>query len=711
MASRGTLGEQLDRARRRRFVGRRAELELFAAALSAPAPPFTVLHVYGPGGVGKTALLQQLAEVATGAGARAVRLDARHYEPSPAGLLGGLRHALDLPDGESPIEALAGHEQAVLLVDTYEAAVAVDDWVREELLPALPAGVLVVLAGREPPTAGWRADPGWAELLRVISLRNLPPEDSRAFLRAAGVPEALHAGALAFSHGHPLALSLLVDVLAQQDCPEAAELAGDPHVVRVLVERFTATVASPQHRQALETCALVRAMTESVLRIALQIDDAGELFMWLRTLSFVEESAYGLTLHDLARDVLDSDLRWRDPARYEQLRHRLHEHLVRQIQDSTGELQQRLMLDGLFLHRMSPALRGAYDWDGVGKARVEAAGAGDRAEIVAMVRRHEGEQAAGWAEFWFDRQPAAFSAFRGPGGALLGFCCYLPLHDIAAADRDADPGTRAAWTFVQGSCPTRPGEHVTLLRFIMDAEVYQRPSPAFNLRAAVTGRNWICNPRLAWDVLVAQEPYPLQEELAYLDYHRAPEADFTVGNRRFTAHVHDWRRRPAGEWFTLMDQRGASRAVVTPEPGEDAPVLVLSQPEFEESVRAALREVSRPALLAGNPLLRSRLVLLASNDTASAGSPEVLASLVRAAVESLRGDLRDEKLYRALDRTYLRPAMTQERAAEVLGLPFSTYRRHLSQGVGRIVSLLWHDEVYPDSRMVEGESSSSRPVD
>lgn len=53
-----------------------------------------------------------------------------------------------------------------------------------------------------------------------------------------------------------------------------------------------------------------------------------------------------------------------------------------------------------------------------------------------------------------------------------------------------------------------------------------------------------------------------------------------------------------------MDQR---RAAVTSEPG--ATVLVLSQPEFEESVRAALRGLSRPAMLAGNPLLSPTLVL------------------------------------------------------------------------------------------------------
>ncbi len=42
----------------------------------------------------------------------------------------------------------------------------------------------------------------------------------------------------------------------------------------------------------------------------------------------------------------------------------------------------------------------------------------------------------------------------------------------------------------------------------------------------------------------------------------------------------------------------------------------------------------------------------------------------------------------------MRPAATQERAAAALGLPFSTYRRHLTQGVDRVVAWLWDQEVY-----------------
>jgi hypothetical protein len=72
----------------------------------------------------------------------------------------------------------------------------------------------------------------------------------------------------------------------------------------------------------------------------------------------------------------------------------------------------------------------------------------------------------------------------------------------------------------------------------------------------------------------------------------------------------------------------------------------------------------------------------------------VLASMLLAAVDVLRRHPRDDKLLRAVERTYVRPAPNQEAAAEVLGLPFSTYRRHLSQGVQRVVACLWDHELY-----------------
>ncbi len=92
-----------------------------------------------------------------------------------------------------------------------------DGWLRESFLPQLPAQSIVVIAGRQAPGAAWRTDPGWSDLVRIVSLRNLPPDDSRAYLRVRAVPAAGHESALAFTHGHPLALALVADLLARGD--------------------------------------------------------------------------------------------------------------------------------------------------------------------------------------------------------------------------------------------------------------------------------------------------------------------------------------------------------------------------------------------------------------------------------------------------------------------------------------------------------------
>ena len=114
----------------------------------------------------------------------------------------------------------------------------------------------------------------------------------------------------------------------------------------------------------------------------------------------------------------------------------------------------------------------------------------------------------------------------------------------------------------------------------------------------------------------------------------------------------------------------------------------LSRGAFESEVREALRSWRRPDLLATNPLTGSRLV-------AQSAEPDPVAALravLQGALDELGQDPRESKSHRALLATYLGGAPTQEAAAERLGLPFSTYRRHLAQGLAVLGSLLWWQE-------------------
>ena len=90
------LADRLELARRGRFVGRAAELELFYAALKAAEPPYAALYIHGPGGIGKTTLLREYARIAAACGRPVISLDGREIDPTPTGFLLALSQSLGL---------------------------------------------------------------------------------------------------------------------------------------------------------------------------------------------------------------------------------------------------------------------------------------------------------------------------------------------------------------------------------------------------------------------------------------------------------------------------------------------------------------------------------------------------------------------------------------------------------------------------------------
>jgi hypothetical protein len=687
------LADRLAAARRGRFVGREAELELFRSALLAAESPFAVLYLYGPGGVGKTTLLREYARIAVECGRPLALLDGRNLDPSPPGFLVALRLALGLAENDRSSTPPDWPSDGVLLIDTYETLAPLDTWLRETLLPQLPGHSLVIVAGRNPPVSAWRTDIDWAGLTHILPLRNLRPEESQTYLAVRGVPASRHQDVLSFTHGHPLALSLVADILSQNTPGTPFSFQIEPDVVRVLLERFVQDIPSPDHRLALQVCTLAWATTEALLAEALDIDEAPAIFEWLRQLSFIEQGPQGLFPHDLARDVLEADFRWRNPEGYWQLNERLTRLLHARLLQAGDVEQQRIWFDLLYLARHNPFMKPYFDWSTFHSTYAEPASAEDAAAIVAMVQTHEGAASAEIARYWLRRQPQTFKIYRNIGGELIGFMAHLNLHQAAPEDLAADPAVAAALNFVERYGPARPGEEMVHLRFWMERDAYQAPSPAINLTAINSTIAWTTRPKLAWNFITTADPEFLRPHFAVINMRRSPEADFEVGGRRYGVFSHDWRVEPVSAWLQIKAERypQTDLTLAELEAALPPPLLVLSQPEFEEAVRQALRDYTRPDLLAANPLLRSRLIVEAAEPPAS---PATLQSLLRQAAASLTGNPKDEKLYRAIYHTYLEPAPTQEQAAELLDLPFNTYRYHLVNGLKRIIEWLWQRELH-----------------
>jgi hypothetical protein len=681
-----TLADRLSQARARSFVGREPELDRFRRLLAAGDGPAVVV-VHGPAGIGKSTLLRRFAALcAETEGVTCRLIDARDLPPALEALEGRLSGLLD----EEP----AG--RSVVLIDAYERLADLDAVVRDHLAPRLPADTLLVLAGQQPPSLGWRTDAGWASLLHAWRLGNLTPDQCHAYLDGRGVPRALQDPAVAFTHGHPLALALVGEVIKEKGTFAPAESAD---VVRVLIDRLMEAVPTPLQGAALEAAAQVRVVTEPLLGALLDLPTGvaaplgevtvSELFGWLRTLPFAESGLSGLYLHDLVREVLARDLRWRQPDLYATYHDRARAHYLTRLEGQDAAGQAAALLDLIYLH---PDLRAFLQPpDEAAGLRLDALRSEDVESVVAAVRRHEGADSAALAGLWLAKAPQSWRVVRRGDGQADGAVCLLPITD--RSDDGGDPALGAARRQLVHHPPLRPGEVVTLIRFWLAHDSYQAVSPVQSLIATEFARHFLTTAGLAVTILPFAQPEDWEAFCSYADQTRAPDADFGVGDRTYRAYVHDWRTVPPAAWVARLSRMEIG-APPGASPAAGAATLVLGEHDFAAAVRQALRDYTRPDRLRANPLLRCRVVTARVSD--GSGPPDqvaVLQGLLKDAAETLAAVPADRRLHRVLVRAYLQPAPTLERAAEVLDLPSSTFRRLLTTAVARVTAVLWHREL------------------
>jgi hypothetical protein len=690
------LADRLKTTRHQQFVGRDLEKSFFQSILAADSPT-QLLYVFGPGGIGKTTLLNEFIWLSEQSQVPVVYLDARQIEPSPPAFLKVLGSALHLDSQPALFETLARQSpRLVILLDTYEMFSPLDGWLRQDFLPQLPENVLVILAGREPPALPWRTDPGWQTLIQTLPLRNLDWDECQTYLTQRGLPPEEQPAILNFTRGHPLALCLVADAFAQRANtrfnPEKS-----PEVLKILLEQFVQKVPSPAHRAALEACALVYLTSEPLLAEMLNMPDGHELFAWLRGLSFIESQRGGLLPHDLVRQLLMADLRWRNPKWYLELFRRAQAHYIAQLRQATGSISPQLLFDYIFLHRDNPIARPYMEWQTQGQLTTDAMSSADLPNLTAMVARYEGEDSARLAAYWFARQPEGVHVFRGPDRPLAGFLFSLALHRLTPEDLQTDPAVQRVWDYWQRSAPLKPGQKAIYFRFWMDSEVYQGFSATQVLALISAFQYYLATPDLAFSCLSCADPELWDLLCAYMDMARLPETDFQVNGRTYGTYGHDWRVISPMNWLALMAERELASNLQSEKPQPVVePFLALSQSDFQEAVRAALRELryADNETLSTNPLLESRLI--SQRTGPRAGKPERSAALrvvLKEAADSLKAAPRDVKFYRAVYHTYFQPTPTQQEAANLLNVPFSTYRRHLETGVKRIIELLWQGEI------------------
>jgi hypothetical protein len=298
-------------------------------------------------------------------------------------------------------------------------------------------------------------------------------------------------------------------------------------------------------------------------------------------------------------------------------------------------------------------------------------------EVLALIERYEGPVCADLAAAWLAEQPDALSVVRTDEG--VGGYAYHIIHPTGSTLEDRDPVVRAVLRHIAVAGPIRPGERVDIARFMGGRCQHQRDLYT-NLVGPVSSLvEWLSRP-LAWSFVIVIDTGYWGPVFDYLGLARLVETE--VGGRLHVGYGMDWRRLPVDVWLDLMNEREHSGGTGPP-PASLLRPPPLDQASFGAAVRAALGDLHRPDRLATNPLTSSSV----------ADGLGSLRDTIGAAIECLRDEPRSAPLSAVLHRTFVRAAPTQEAAAEVLGLPFSTYRRHLGKAIDQLTDLLWAVEI------------------
>lgn len=304
------LGQLAASEEARAFQGRTDELRRVLQLMAASDQLPRVLRLYGPAGIGKTAFAHELARMCTSQDWRAVILDSRDFRHDAASLSETLAARCAFGDGERSRPRL-------LVFDTFEEMADVERDLWEIILPGVAGTTLVILSGRHRaaiPTTGC-----WEPLVSDLELSGLSAADSLQLARRHGICDpATITRIVEFAAGNPLLLTVAAQH-AQQGKPGAADLPGT--VARSVLGQMTREIAGPEMRELLEAASVVRTFNQELLEAMLGRDVTGS-FPALCRLSFVRVTAHGARLHDLVRETVAADLRWRTPQALQELRSR-----------------------------------------------------------------------------------------------------------------------------------------------------------------------------------------------------------------------------------------------------------------------------------------------------------------------------------------------------------------------------------------------------
>ena len=465
--------DRLARARVQLCVGRERERRRLESLL-APGGP-AVVFVHGAPGIGKSVLVDA---VVAATGRPAIRLDARRVEPTPTSFLevssAAIHHAAVTP-GELG-DAMEQGDVSLLVIDGYERLRLIDDWVRDHLVPALPALSTTVIVTRAPPIVAWRTGE-WRHLANEVEVGPMSEHDATELVEQRIGRDDATEQVLRFGRGHPLALHLAADAVARR--PDLTLHDGPPpEVVEELVDVFLDELPATT-RTVVQDVSLLRRVTLPTLT-ALCADTMPHMaveLVWqtLRELAFVSTSPVGLELDRVVQDVIAASVELREPGRARRIRQIAGAAAFDETARSPG---WESTADLLHLVQ-NPVIRDAFSPPPGQQYVIDAARSPDRDAVDALVASTDGDSAASWLDAWWHPHQHAFRALRAADGSVRGVAIVAPIDFLAAEVADRDPVVAHIGVDLQRR-PLRADQRALVVRRVLTTTAGELPSSEYS---------------------------------------------------------------------------------------------------------------------------------------------------------------------------------------------------------------------------------------
>ena len=648
---RRTLAARLEDRDRSRFTGRHDEIAFLDRCLDGSDPPASVVHVYGPGGIGKSTLLREVARRARERGLTVIALDGRELGPAPGVLDAALR-------------AVAHDPRPVVLLDSYEMITALDPYLRRELLPALPDQAVVVIAGRGTPDAGWLAG-GWESVTARIQLGAMPPEEARKLLAAHGVADERVPAIIEWAAGSPLALALAAEAAVADSGWNAARSPDRPDILRSLLHRLVETELQDIRPSALGVAVVARSTTPELLRAMLPGEDSDAAYRQLAGLTVTEPLGNGIMMHELVRKALLGDLRLRNPELERDLRRRIAEYLYERAK--AGE--SLLIIDMAHLVE-NPLIKWGFGWDGSVSLRIDSARPGDAEQAQHGPGNGADPQLWPLTLRYFTQAPSRVAIARDDSDRICG---YMVCMSLATAPPFADEDPLIGPWLAHARRHAHLGDSVlwqSAVDFTGEGKVQAMLGMAGVLRSGAV------SPRYAY--------LPIDTRVqGAVDFARAigavhvPELDACFDTVQLQCYRLDY--GPGGLLALIRNQIYAELGLPAPTNGAEA-----IEPGVDlDTVRDVLKNFRVPRELARSPLAMG---------TSIPERADFVRQLVSTAAARAFGDSDTEKLlYSVLVAGYLEPLRSHEEAATRLCMSRAAYFRRLRTAVERLTEYMASD--------------------